>query len=74
MTKNNKNISYQINTIHSDQDDTQTTENEKADELDSSNDILNLDPVDSLIQYISDKYNIDTEKEIRDYESKIKQE
>ena len=74
MTKNNKNISYQINTIHSDQDDTQTTKNEKVDELDSSNDTLNLDPVDSLIHYISDKYNIDTEKEIRDYESKIKQE
>lgn len=74
MTKNNKNISYQINTIPSidAEVDNQTCENVDNTETIVSNDIV--DPVDSLIQYISDNYETDTEKEIHDYESKIKQE
>lgn len=74
MTKNNKNISYQINTIPSSdvEVDNQASENVDTTETIISNDIV--DPVDSLIQYISDNYETDTEKEIHDYESKIKQE
>jgi hypothetical protein len=74
MTKNNKNISYQINTIPSSdaEVDNQASENVDTTETIVSNDIV--DPVDSLIQYISDNYETDTEKEIHDYESKIKQE
>jgi hypothetical protein len=74
MTKNNKNISYQINTIPSlhTEVDNQTCENADTTETIVSNDIV--DPVDSLIQYISDNYETDTEKEIHEYESKIKQE
>ena len=41
----------------------------------SSNNINGIeDPIDSLITYISNKYNIDAEKEIHEYESKIKNE
>lgn len=73
MTKNNKNISYQINTITESEEsnDTSISTEEKETTIVSSE---IADPIDSLIQYISNKYDMDTEKEIREYESKIKQE
>lgn len=72
LTKNNKNISYQIKTSVIEESD---NENEPAVEHETtivSSDIV--DRVESLIQYVSEKYKTDTAKEIREYESKIKQE
>ena len=72
LTKNNKNISYQIKTSVIEESD---NENEPVVEHETtivSSDIV--DPVESLIQYVSGKYETDVAKEIREYESKIKQE
>lgn len=74
MTKNNKNISYEIHTIPS---NTDGTNDQNKDDVEQDINIVSddiVDPVDSLIEYVSDEYKIDTEPEIRDYEAKIKQE
>jgi hypothetical protein len=74
MSKKNKNISFQIVNTKEENDDLIDTSLIRNDD-ESSNNINGIeDPIDSLITYISNKYNIDAEKEIHEYESKIKNE
>lgn len=73
MSKKNKNISFQIVNTKEENDDLIDTSLIRND--DESSKINGIeDPIDSLINYISNKYNIDAEKEIHEYESKIKNE
>lgn len=72
LTKNNKNISYQIKTSVIEESDNETEPVVEHETTIVSSDIV--DRVESLIQFVSGKYKTDVAKEIRDYESKIKQE
>ena len=72
LTKNNKNISYQIKTSVIEESDNKNEPVVEHETTIVSSDIV--DPVESLIQYVSGKYETDVAKEIREYESKIKQE
>jgi hypothetical protein len=73
MSKKNKNISFQIVNTKEENDDLIDTSLIRNDD-ESSNINAIEEPIDSLINYISNKYNIDAEKEIHEYESKIKNE
>ena len=66
--KKNPNIKYKISSEESN-NDTSTQPIEMPTE--SNSDTLVLGPIPSLISYISEKYNIDTSKEIHEYDEKI---
>lgn len=72
LTKNNKNISYQIKTSVIEDSDNGNEPVVEHETTIVSSDIV--DRVESLIQFVSGKYKTDVAKEIREYESKIKQE
>lgn len=73
MSTNKKNQNLRFNIISE----------RKVDDNNETNDVVNTDndeslksigPIPSLISYISDKYNVDTSKEIQEYEDKINRE
>lgn len=70
MTVNvrNTNIKYVINT----KEEEEIQQQQEVEEVKQSSN--GIEPIDSLISYISDNYGIDATKEIRDYESKINKE
>ena len=67
--KKNPNIKYKISSEEND-DNTSTTQPIEM-PTESNSDTLVLGPIPSLISYISEKYNIDTSKEIHEYDEKI---
>ena len=67
--KKNPNIKYKISSEEND-DNTLTTQTIEM-PTESNSDTLVLGPIPSLISYISEKYNIDTSKEIHEYDEKI---
>lgn len=66
--KKNPNLKYQI---ISEEKNNVTDDNIKPLEVVSSDNTNSLGPIESLISYISDKYDIDTSKEIHEYDEKI---
>ena len=68
VNKKNTNITYQItNTI--DEDNIVINPEQSLPTIDNS-----IGPIESLVSYISSKYNIDTAKEIQEYSDKINRE
>ena len=67
--KKNPNIKYKISSEENG-DNTLTTQTIEM-PTESNSDTLVLGPIPSLISYISEKYNIDTSKEIHEYDEKI---
>mgnify|MGYP000999375780 FL=1 len=69
--KKNQNLKYQILS-----DTVNTNCDNEADVESISSSVANQieEPIQSLISYISDKYDIDTSKEIHEYDDKINKE
>lgn len=67
MNKNNHNLKYRITTIKDDNVVENTVETDNP----STALNVNIGPIPSLISYISERYELDTSKEIHEYEEKI---
>ncbi len=68
--KKNTNLSFQVQS----NDDETTPKPEDQVEESSYQDSSTADPIQSLITYIDEKYNVDVSDEIKEYESKIRKD
>ena len=74
INKKNTNLKYQIISPESDNNDNGSEPNDVINQnIDVDTQTSNSidDPIESLISYVSDKYNIDVSKEIREYSDKL---
>ena len=68
INKKNTNITYQINQSI-DESDAVIKPDQSLPTIDNS-----IGPLESLVSYISSKYNVDTSKEIQEYNDRINKE
>ena len=66
-TKINQNVKFKV--ISDEQIDSVENQFHEVEKASTTSSVI--EPIPSLIDYISEKYKVDTEKEIREYESKI---